>query len=253
MDSECIGELEEHWDIVETAFRNSVSEGFVEESMKPHIEQLCSHGMLPILELWLLDFAQEVITKAMQTYVAACQELRDVLSFLQVAAKDILSLLEAARWLRSITNKTQAKSSPWAPDKELNVEEEVLKLSSRLSTSAVTPEFDSLMLELFQRSFRAFHKTRSADDCSELVFCPGCNADIADGESHCSCSAIVREFVEINEVIDKIGVFPSLVHDCVQSVCFDLIKKHVVETCQGDFENKCASNLESWLNVTVVS
>lgn len=61
----------------------------------------------------------------------------------------------------------------------------------------------------------------------------------------------MRDFVRVNELLDKTHVFPTLLHDCVRSVAFERIRGHVRDTCQGDFESKCAANLETWLNDTV--
>lgn len=61
----------------------------------------------------------------------------------------------------------------------------------------------------------------------------------------------MRGFVRVNQLLDQTRVFPRLLHDCVHSVVFERIRAHVRETCQGDFESKCAASLETWLENTV--
>ncbi|XP_022655951.1 anaphase-promoting complex subunit 2-like isoform X2 [Varroa destructor] len=277
-----VDDLNQRWGAVESALRMAVLQGIEpSDTVAQHVRVLCGQadGMGRIAQLWLLTLAEKVIKKTMRTFFAGVTTVEDILPALETMTIDVNRLLSAARWLEAQCQSVaeigeeamEAESADCSPSKgpqlscsqsegnkdrmlpktEL-LEVEVLEAVSRISSAQLTPQVDAFMLQLFQQSFRAFHKTQSREDCSELVFCPGCGADIVEDEdTACRCAQLMRDFVRVNELLDKTHVFPTLLHDCVRSVAFERIRGHVRDTCQGDFESKCAANLETWLNDTV--
>ncbi|OQR73868.1 hypothetical protein BIW11_09461, partial [Tropilaelaps mercedesae] len=183
--SRTVDELNQRWGAVESVLRAAVLQGTLpSSSAAQHVRAICAQadGMGRVAQLWLLTRAEKVIKKTMKTFFSSVKTTEDILPALETMTIDVSRLLSAARWLETQCQncadvddeamgdepaeysfcKNREYSSGHGDDskKRVALENELLDAVSRISGTQITPQFDALMLQLFQRSFRAFHKTQ---------------------------------------------------------------------------------------------